>query len=136
MKKQNRRKKANRRSGRRTPQDLVIQEHPLSGRPRDEIIPELIEAAKASSIRFEEALKRTLVVLSTTEPLDVISAFAFYGCFAGIKLDGKVTPLMGSFQFGQAGAELAQALCLRLPLEKYGREPLDPPTFQTLFDVI
>jgi len=135
MKNRKHRKKAKKPSSRPTPQSILFSVHPLSGRPHDEIIPGLIEAAKASKIQFQENLRKTLSLLATTEPLGVISACAFYGCFAGISLDGKVAPFMKQ-PLGQADAELIQALSLKRPYEDYGGAPLDPQILQVIFDVI
>ena len=84
MKKSKHRKKDKQRVAwnRKVPRGPFFVKHPLSDVPQEKLIPGLIELGKASKVRSHDCLYKTLSVLESAEPLQIIATLAVYGLFA------------------------------------------------------
>jgi hypothetical protein len=128
--------KRRRATKKRTDQGPVFFAHPLNDVPREQLIPNLVEVAKASDVRFHEALESALKILRSVDPLQTITTLAAYGLFGSMSADGEQKPLQSTDRFGQAQVELVQALSLTIATKDLSSSAPDGLVIQQLFDLL
>ncbi|HEX8233610.1 MAG TPA: hypothetical protein VF559_09745 [Caulobacteraceae bacterium] len=108
--------------------------HPLDGVDRTLLRKAGLEYARQQQTAYSDELDRVLSILSSTEPVSLISVIAAYGLTGGASADEiPISGMLGD-KISQHHVELLQALALTLPQEKWGILPPTPPVVQTAID--
>lgn len=118
------------------PQEIVFIEHPCSSLSPEVVRNALIESGKNKALDFPKLIEKIRTILRASDPIITLSTLATYGLTGTISHDGEMTSGYKGEQFNQSHVELAQALCLQIPVDVFSTAPPSPEAIQQLFDLL
>lgn len=117
-------------------QEIVFMKHPFSSISQEEVRIALIESGKNKAIEFPKLIEEIQTLLRNSHPLITLATLASYGLTGTIDNAGEITSGYKGEAFNQSHVELAQALCLEIPISEFSTAPPSPDVIQQLFDLL
>ena len=135
MTKKNRKKKKRGRSKKPSGPFCALVENPFPKLPNDILVQSFLEAGEYFGKEFDELFGRLQDLVTSLNPMHLLSILPVYGLFAGMSKFGKLKQKRTSLIL-QPHIELVQALVLRIRLDELSHKPPIPAEVQEIFDLL
>ncbi len=120
-------RRSRRRDSQRSGLGFVAMRHPMARIPKETLIEATRKIANSSRVDFPEQLAKVETLLGSLAPLDVVARLAFYGLYRSVGEPNESPSPDSETELLPVHVELAQALCLKRPLEL----EYPPPTYES-----